>query len=176
VVEAFGQDVVLVDVPAGAEQSPWDREIDRRKLGALVFGDPTALHRLEAIVWPEIRRLAEHRIMDLVEQHRGGPTADKCLLVILEAAVMLPAGWYDIPDSVWFVRCSGGAALTRLMARNGLGEVEARMRLDRQVRSEEELAHVHVFLDNEGGEDASLLRETVARALRNELVTRGALV
>jgi phosphopantetheine adenylyltransferase/dephospho-CoA kinase len=182
VVEAFGQDTVLVD-GAGAEQSPWDREIDRRKLGALVFADPTALHRLEAIVWPEIRRLAERRISELAELHRSGPAADKWLLVVLEAAVMLPAGWCDIPDSVWFVRCSKETALGRLMARNGLGEADARMRLDRQVRSQEELAQVHVFIDNEGGEggisgsgggDASLLRSAVVKALWNELVARGA--
>jgi hypothetical protein len=58
------------------------------------------------------------------------------------------------------------------------------MRLDRQVRSQEELAQVHVFIDNEGGEggegggsgdgDASMLRSAVVKALWNELVARGA--
>lgn len=199
VVEAFGAEAVLVDEPptpstaassndasldtaaAGGVYSWQHREIDRRKLGALVFADASALHRLEALVWPEIRRLAQQRIAAEAAEHHKRRTEEEqhqeqgLLLVVLEAAVMLPAGWYDIPDRLWFVRCSGQEALARLMRRNGLGEADARLRLDRQVRSEEELSHVHVFIDNNdaGTADSSgsgeLLRARVAGALRSEL-------
>ncbi|HWQ27998.1 MAG TPA: dephospho-CoA kinase, partial [Dehalococcoidia bacterium] len=60
VVEAFGEDVVGDD-----------GEINRKRLGAKVFGDPAARKRLEAIVWPAIREMARARIEE--ERRRGTP-------------------------------------------------------------------------------------------------------
>ena len=72
VIEAFGQDVLAAD-----------GQIDRRALGGKVFGDATgeARKRLEAIVWPAIRRLAKVRIEEL----RGQGVS----VVVLEAAVLI---------------------------------------------------------------------------------------
>ena len=52
---------------------------------------------LQGIVWPEIRLLAEKRIHGLAEE--GGTKA-----VVLEAAVLLEAGWDDMCDELWVVQ------------------------------------------------------------------------
>ncbi|HEY8490008.1 MAG TPA: dephospho-CoA kinase, partial [Dehalococcoidia bacterium] len=82
VVEAFGPEIVG---PNG--------EIDRAKLGARVFGNPEQMKRLTDIVWPAIRELARERIE--AERRRG------TRVVVLEAAVLVEAGWFDLVDEVW---------------------------------------------------------------------------
>ena len=74
VVAEFGDDVVGED-----------GQIDRRALGGKVFGDDAALARLTAIVWPQIRRLAQQEI----ETARAD---DPKRMLVLEAAVLFEAG------------------------------------------------------------------------------------
>lgn len=52
--------------------------------------------KLQGIVWPEIRLLAEQRIDLLGKQGKES--------VVLEAAVLLEAGWDDLCDELWVVQ------------------------------------------------------------------------
>lgn len=61
-----------------------------------VFGNPSNMTKLQDIVWPEIRILAEERIKGL-----GDEGAES---VVLEAAVLLDAGWDDMCDDLWVVQ------------------------------------------------------------------------
>lgn len=131
VVEAFGPDIV-----AG------DGEIDRKALGAKVFGDPEARRRLEAIVWPGIRRLAEERLAGLRQQGAG--------VVVLEAAVLLEADWVDLVDEVWVVATAPETARRRLMERNGLSSEEAAARLAAQLSNEERRRRADLVIENDG--------------------------
>ncbi len=106
-VKAFGQEVVSVE---GA--------IDRRALGGRVFGKPDELKRLTDIVWPAIRRLAGEELSEL---EVAGNT-----IALLEAAVMLEAGWENLVDEVWVVVVEPELAVQRLAARNGLDPAAAR--------------------------------------------------
>ncbi|EKU23186.1 dephospho-CoA kinase, partial [Nannochloropsis gaditana CCMP526] len=72
-----------------------DGQINRRALGRIVFSSPQERNRLEGIVWPEIRRLMEEDLRAL------GETGIHAAVV--EAAVMLEAGWEDAMDEVWVV-------------------------------------------------------------------------
>lgn len=78
-IRAFGEGIVS---QAEAGGDPVARPIDRKALGALVFADPGAMKRLCAITWPATAALARERI-----QESGAA------VVILEAAVLLEAGW-----------------------------------------------------------------------------------
>src|SRR5204862_5938555 len=100
VVASFGNELVT---PEGT--------IDRRVLGAKVFGKPDELKRLTDIVWPGIRRLAS-------EELAGLETAGNHL-VLLEAAVMLAAGWQDLVDEILVVRAEPDRAGQRLAQRHG---------------------------------------------------------
>lgn len=104
-----------------------DGGIDRRALGGIVFADPAKRKELEGIVWPEIRRLMERDIQALGEVRARGQRvwvawSSVCCLTlthvrvcvwvftqtgtataVVEAAVMLEAGWQDAMDEVWVV-------------------------------------------------------------------------
>lgn len=134
VIEAFGEEV------RGA-----DGRIDRKRLGAKVFGDATALGRLTAIVWPEIRRLAQAEIAAAQAARPDG-------LVVLEAAVLLEAGWQDAVDETWVVSVERAIALNRAMQRDGADAAAVEARIDAQLANAEREAQADVVFDNSGAE------------------------
>ena len=131
VVETFGQDVVAAD-----------GTIDRKVLGSKVFGRPEELKKLTDIVWPGIRRLASEQ---LAEFEAAGNE-----LVVLEAAVLLEAGWEDLVDEIWVVVVDPEIAVQRLAARNGLDPDAARARIASQLTNEERIARGDVIIENNG--------------------------
>jgi len=150
VAEAFGPDVV----------GP-DGEIDRRALGAKVFGDPEARRRLEEIVWPAIRRLAAERLAGLREQ--------SVPVVVLEAAVLIEANWLDLVDEVWLVEAPPETVRQRLSDRNGLTPEQAEARLRAQLTNEKRRPYAGVVIENDGSLDE--LRRRVDEAW-SKLATR----
>jgi dephospho-CoA kinase len=143
VVEAFGSEVIGLD-----------GEIDRRALGARVFGDHQARRRLEAIVWSVMRRMMAERLAELREQ--GRPVA------VLEAAVLVEADWIPLVDEVWVVTVPEEVARERLVRRNGLTSEEASARIRAQLSNQERVEHADVVIDNGGSLEA--LRQQVERA------------
>jgi dephospho-CoA kinase len=152
VVNAFGHDVVGKD-----------GFIDRRILGGKVFGAPRELERLNAIVWPEIRRLVKDEIAQLRK-------SDRDAIIVLEAAVLLEAGWQDLCDEVWVVTTSTQVAVDRLVARNGLSEEAAMARISAQMSPRERAEHADVKIDNSGTEEQ--LKTRVERAWKALLERR----
>ena len=143
VVEAFGEDLVAED-----------GTIDRSKLGPKVFGNEGGMKRLTDIVWPGIRKLAEAELQRL--------EADGSEIAVLEAAVMIEAGWQDLVDEVWVVAVSRDTARERLMARNNLSAKDADSRIDSQISNDERLKHADVLISNDCSMDEAADR--VARA------------
>lgn len=140
VVEAFGDDVVGED-----------GRIDRKVLGARVFGAPERLTRLTDIVWPEILRLAETQMVDV-------ETVDPGRIIVLEAAVLLEAGWQDAVDEVWAIIVEPELAVQRACARDGLSEDDVRRRIDAQIGNHERRARAHVVIDNSQDPETLLAR------------------
>ncbi len=143
VAAAFGADVVDAE-----------GRIDRRALGAKVFGRPDELDRLTGIVWPEIRRLARAEIERI-------SAADPAAVIVLEAAVLLEAGWEDLVDEVWVVGVEPEVAVSRAVARGGLDADAVRARIAAQLGNAERKARADRVLDN-GGDEAALAREVDA--------------
>ena len=135
VVAVFGDDVVASD-----------GTIDRRALGSKVFGQPSELKKLTDIVWPEIRRLAD---LEIEAQRARQPDG----VVVLEAAVMVEAGWQNSMDEVWVVAVEPEVAIERAMARDGLSADEVRARLKAQTSNAERQRHADVLIDNSAGFD-----------------------
>ena len=138
----------------GPEVEAEDGRIERRALAARVFGRRDALARLNAIVWPAIRRLAEARIARLRASDPEG-------VVVLEAAVLLEAGWEDLVDEVWVLLVDPDTALRRAAARDGAGETALRRRIDAQLSNRERARRAQVLIDNNG--DPARLEERLAR-------------
>jgi dephospho-CoA kinase len=131
VVEAFGSGVV-----------GQDGEIDRKALGAKVFGDPAQRKRLEGIVWPWMLRTMDERLAKI--RAEGTP------VVVLEAAVLIEADWIPITDQVWVVIVPPELARERVIARNGLTAEQADARIAAQITNEERVRHAHVVIENAG--------------------------
>jgi dephospho-CoA kinase len=128
VVEAFGKGVLTAS-----------DEIDRQKLSEIVFKDPEALKRLNAIMHPGMHRVAEKRIERL---RREGTE-----VVVLEAPLLIEANWLDLVDEVWVARASEENSLKRCRERSGLSEAQARARMASQFSPDEKAKHASVLID-----------------------------
>ena len=120
-------------------------EIDRKKLGARIFAEPEARERLNAIVHPRMYAMIEERIQRLRER---GATA-----VVLDAAILIEAGWDSLVDEVWVVAAPEETVVQRIGQRNGLPAEQVRQRIRAQITSEERARHAAVVIDNNGGLD-----------------------
>lgn len=135
VIETFGADCV------GA-----DGEIDRKVLGSKVFGEGNRLDELTAIVWPAIRHLAEEEIRSIKADQPQR-------VVILEAAVLLEAGWQDLVDRIWVTIVDRDTAIARASARDGVDAAAVEDRINAQLSNDERSAAAHETIDNSRDED-----------------------
>ena len=117
-------------------------EIDRRKLGAIVFSDPEELAKLNGIMHPRMARMVSDRIESLRE--------DGTEVVVVEAAVLFEAGWETLVDEVWSTDSPVEAVVERLQAARGIDSGEARKRIASQMDREERLGRSDVVVDNSG--------------------------
>lgn len=140
VVTAFGRDVLNAE-----------GEIDRGKLGAVVFRDPEALRRLEAIVHPVVRS----------EVHRQIRQATSSVIVV-EAIKLIEAGMNRRYNTLWVVTAPRATQIARLMAARGLSAEEAALRVDAQPPQAEKAALADVVFVNDG--DLADLRRHVMEA------------
>lgn len=130
-VAAFGKTILN---PAG--------EVDRRRLAEIVFADNAALEKLNRITHPPILRMVQEQ---LEEQRRRGTK-----VVVVEAPLLVEAGWRSFIDEVWVVTASETTILKRLKKRGGLSENQMRARISAQVPDSERLKHADVVINNEG--------------------------
>ncbi|HMN01704.1 MULTISPECIES: dephospho-CoA kinase [Geobacter] len=131
----------IVDTFGGGVLLP-DGTIDRKALGSIIFADSSARKRLEAIMHPAIRALAEQRLAEL--RRSGAPVA------VYMAALLVEAGATDRVDEVWVVYVDRETQVRRVMARDGLSRSEAEQRLAAQMSMEEKAARGQVVIDNNG--------------------------
>ena len=135
-------------------------EIDRRKLGGIVFSDPDALKRLNSITHPRIFEMIRERI-DQLEDTR---------LVVVEAALLIEANWTPLVDQVWVVTSAEGDVVARLAARNNFSEESIRARIASQMPQAERVTHADVIINNDG--DLDELRSRVREAWQKGAQTR----
>ena len=142
VVQAFGEEILQ---PSG--------EIDRKRLGSIVFSDPKELARLNSIMHPRMAEMIHQRVVELEGQ--GAET------VVVEAAVLVEAGWDKLPwvDEVWVTRSDEEQVVARIKERNNLPDEEIRKRIGSQLPFEERSRNAQVVVDNSGAIDE--LKEAV---------------
>ncbi len=134
VVAAFGREVLT---PTG--------EIDRKKLGEMVFSNPESLSRLNRIMHPRMYDMMKARIE---EYRRQG--AD---MVVLEAAVLIEANWTSLVDEVWVTVAPENVVLKRLKEQRGLVNNQTLARIRSQLSSEDRIKHADVVINNDSGPD-----------------------
>jgi dephospho-CoA kinase len=109
-------------------------EIDRKKLGALVFGDAAKLKRLEETIHP---RVAEEtlRLMAAANAQALNNPCDAPAFIVLDAPLLIEAGMNRHCDRVWVVTADAAVKERRIIQRDGLTPEAAAMRIQNQ-RSE----------------------------------------
>jgi dephospho-CoA kinase len=135
VVEAFGQGIVA---PTG--------EIDRKKLGQIVFDKPESRERLNRIMWSRIWEMIAGKIDAYRRQGTG--------VVVLEAFGLIEAGWAPLVDRVWVTVASEKAVLERLRLQRQLRESDTLVRIRSQPSNEERSKHADIVIENEGSPEA----------------------
>ncbi|MBI3942336.1 MAG: dephospho-CoA kinase [Chloroflexi bacterium] len=115
-------------------------EINRIALGKIVFKDPAALKRLEAIVHPAVQSY----YFDVWLPTVTTPVA------VIEAVKLVESGSYKRCNAVWLVTANRDTQLQRLMATRSLSVEEASARLAAQPDIQAKLAIADVVIDNSG--------------------------
>ena len=122
-----------------------DSAIDRRKLGAAVFGDERQRRRLNRIVHPRIHQELDRRLTRLAEEAGSEPA-----LAMVDAALMVETDSYRKYDYVVVVSCRPEQQLERLLGRGGLTRREAQARIDSQMPIAEKVRFADFVIDNSG--------------------------
>lgn len=128
IAEAFGAEVIGSD---GA--------LDRARLAALVFGDPDALERLNAITHPRIAQ----RSAEMIAQAPTDAVVVYDMPLLVEQGPDALTGW----DHIAVVDCPDDVRLGRLVAR-GMDADDARRRMASQATREERIAVADTVIDN----------------------------
>ena len=148
VVKEFGNGVLLPD-----------KEIDRKKLGSIVFNDPVQLAKLNEIMHPRMGKMVANLIAGLDAE-----------VVVVEAALLLEAGWDALVDEVWCTGASEDIVVDRLKARNGLNREEAKKRIGAQMSVAERKLRSQVMIENNG--DLAQLTTVIEQIWENRVITK----
>ena len=147
IVEAFGDGVLAAD-----------RSVDRTRLGPIVFADPQALQTLNRITHGKIYAFIQGQI-DYIRQQQ------KTRVVVVEAAILLEAGWRSLVEQLWVVAASVDVVITRLKTYKNISEDQARARIAAQLSNEERIAQADRVIWNDHG--LAELRQAVEDAWRS---------
>jgi dephospho-CoA kinase len=158
VVEEFGREVLAAD-----------GQLDRKRLGALVFAAPARRKVLEAITHPAIMARRQAALDAWTTEGFDG-------LVVLDIPLLIEIGAAAHVDRVVLVYAERAAQLERLMARDGFDRTEAERRLASQMPLVEKVRHAHYVIDSSGTreETAAQVRAVHAALLAEHRARRTA--
>ncbi len=130
IVAAFGQSILNSS-----------GEIDRDKLAGLVFDDKDALARLNRITHPRILHLVKNKI----EEYRKAGAG----VVVVEAALLIEAGWRSQVDQLWVTTAPEATIVARLTKSRGMSEEQIVDRLRAQMPQEDKVRQADVVINTD---------------------------
>lgn len=145
IVETFGSEVLQAD-----------RELDRQKLRALIFNDPAARKKLESIIHPRVRALAEKRIA----QHAAAGHS----LIVYEVPLLFEGNLHEWLRPVVLIACSAETQKRRLEQRDGLRPEAADKHIAAQMSLAEKRRLADYVIENDG--DLTELERQVRQVLQ----------
>lgn len=125
--------------------------LDRAKMRELVFADPGAKQRLEAILHPMIRR----------ETQAAFDTAGGCYLMFVVPLLIESGTWKQQVNRILVIDCPESLQITRVMARSKLSQAQVAAIMATQVSRAQRLAAADDVIDNQG--DISMLTAQIER-------------
>jgi dephospho-CoA kinase len=148
VVEPNAEGLKAIVENFGAEVLQPNGELDRIKLGAVVFADERKRQLLNSIVHP----LVIEKQNEWLRTRKGeNPNA----ICIIDAALMIESGGYNRFDKIIVVWCDAAIQLQRLMLRNNLGAEDAARRIGAQMSQDEKKRYADFLIDTSEGFEAA---------------------
>lgn len=132
IVDAFGAGILAPD-----------GQIDRRRLGQVVFSNPEKRLLINSLTHPDVRTEILRRIFELEQSSPGG-------IVIVDGALIIETGGHTMYDRLIVVTCDPSLQTSRLMHRDGLTQEEAKARMASQMPIEEKLKLADYTIDTSG--------------------------
>jgi dephospho-CoA kinase len=133
----------------GEEILDADRQIDRHRLGELVFGKPDLLAKLSALVHPPVAERQARAIAAIAQ-------SDPAAIVVVEAAILVETGSYKKFDKLIVVVCTPEQQMERALKRGAYTREEVLARLSRQLPLEEKLRVADYVIDTSGTKENTL--------------------
>ena len=159
VFQTFGPDLLLPD-----------NQIDRKKLGDIVFHDAEAMAQLNTIMRPAMKSVFIDRLKGAAD--RGNKAA------VLDSATLIEAGWTSLVDEVWLVTAPKEMVVQRLRERerNGLSDEAIEARIASQLTNEKRKTHADQIIQNNGSlEELTLTVEALwAQRIKTKVRNNGA--
>jgi len=143
IVSTFGEDILQ---PGG--------EINRKALGANVFGNSEKLALLESIIHPEV----------IAKTHALLAQAHDFPFAVIDAPLLIESGMHKTCGSVWLVAATDENRLARIVARDGIDIETATRRLKSRAGDDALRPYANVIIENNG--DIASLRTQIAAALQ----------
>lgn len=131
IVEAFGTEVVGED-----------GELNRERLGAIVFADAEKLRILNDIVHPEVKRWVQE---DILRREK-----EEIPLYVIEAALLPTAGYDNICEEMWYIYTEESVRRRRLAASRGYTEEKITQMIRSQPEESQFRAACTAVIDNSG--------------------------
>lgn len=135
IVRCFGKDIL-----------DEDGNIDRSCLGAIVFNDSYKLDKLNSIIHPGVRNYIE----DCIKNAKPGEN------FLIEAALLLEAGYRDVCDQIWYIYASEDVRRRRLKESRGYSDEKITQIMKNQLDSKEFMRLTDYTIDNNDDVDKTL--------------------
>ena len=119
-----------------------DRALDRQKLRAIIFDDLDARKKLESIIHPQVRALAEQR----VREH----AATGYTVIVYEVPLLFEGNLQEWLRPVILVACDIDTQRKRLQSRDNLNAAQAQKHIDAQMSLEEKRRLADYVIENNG--------------------------
>ena len=137
IIESFGEEVLQQN-----------GELDRVKLGSIVFNDEAKRQLLNSIVHPLVTEAQDDWLRDIESKNPDG-------IAIIDAALMIESGSFERFEKMIVVWCDSVIQLKRLMLRNNWDENEALKRINSQMPQDEKKTYADFLIDTTKGFEAS---------------------
>ena len=129
IIQCFGENILL---PSG--------EINRKRLGSVVFSNKEKLALLNSITHPEII----NRVMDKIQELKAAGNK----VIVVDAAILIEMGLYKYVDSVWVVIVDRETQIKRLIERDKFDYKDSENRINSQFTNEVRKKYADVIIDN----------------------------
>lgn len=128
-----------------------DGEIDRKKLGGIVFDNPAKLKLLESIIHPKVIERIHSLLSEKLIFTQESPPNLASPFAVIDAPLLVEAGIHKLCNSVWLVTATDDTRLGRIMARDNINIDTAKQRLNSRAGDGHIRPFADVIIENNSG-------------------------